>query len=560
MHKNSLYIIFLVIVSLSVINNKSDFDSFISNNNNHSSRFKNSSSTNDTQTYYDSISNYADILIEAANKSNLGWSWKRVLNFNESWQIAGLSQFHAGYYYGAAGIGDQFIRIYDLTRNTTYLSVAEKAANYIIHQGIIDFERFGNYYVHWTRAIESASVYTGMKYGYTGIVKFLLNLYQKTNNNTYLDLAKLSLDSLIHYQRNDTSDNVYWGYNIWTDSALTGYTYGSAGIGEVLLDAYMITNNQTYLDKAIHSVDWILKLTKQITQNDTLFFAINASTSRGWNWNISGLFTGSTGVGNYFLKLYKVTQDSIYLDYSMAIGNWLIATMEDGYWQLGAVDFLTEIDMDQGYFYGLAAGSAGIGLFFLNLFDISQDLNYLYPINRIFDALSEQAIFEGDQIFWTAQKIGYWSHIVYTGLGFGIAGIGKFYAAIFDFFGNYKNETVFTLIGIDNYYKSIANSSTGYIPHKIPADRGITEYHSDYFDGIGGIIDFYIDSVLSLNKTQPIYLPTILESASTLSTSLVITSTGVSSTTVTSISLIYLSLVSSALVFIFYKKGMRKRI
>ena len=102
---------------------------------------------------------------------------------------------------------------------------------------------------------------------------------------------------------------------------------------------------------------------------------------------MTGLYTGAAGVGNFYLKLYQITQDQTYLDYSLAISRWLIAVMNDGFWQYGAVDFLTDIDLEQGYFYGLSSGSAGIGIYFLNLFQVTNDTSLLYPINRIYNAL-----------------------------------------------------------------------------------------------------------------------------------------------------------------------------
>lgn len=354
---------------------------------------------------YDSILNYADLLIEYANKSANGWSWKRVYNFNDDYAFAGLSQFYPGYYYGTSGTGDLFIRIYELTKNTTYLDVAQKAADHIFSQSfelMPDYPNDNTSYIHWTRAIGSATIYTGLKYGYAGISKFLLNLYQNTNNISYLNLAKKSLDALIYYGRLDLSNNNYWGYNIWTTSGLTGYTYGTAGIGEVLLNAYKITSNQTYLNLATSSVDWIMNLTRIYNPGADQLFVVNASASRGWDKNITGLYTGSAGVGNFYLKLYEVTQNINYLDYSLAIGRWLNSVMDDGFWLYGAVDFLTEIDLEQGTFYGFSSGSAGIGMFFLNLFKATNDTNLLYPVNRIYNALSTNAKSEDNGIYWTS--------------------------------------------------------------------------------------------------------------------------------------------------------------
>ena len=478
---------------------------------------------------YNSIINYADLLIEYANKSTNGWSWKRVFNFNDNYGFAGLSQFYPGYYFGAAGTGDLFIRIYELTKNNSYLTVAQKASDFIFSQS---FELMPDYpidntsYIHWTRAIDSSTIYTGLKYGYAGISKFLLNLYQNTNNVSYLNLAERSLDSLIYYGRTDSSGRDYWGYNIWSKSGLTGYTYGTAGIGEIFLDTYKITGKQTYLNIAISSVDWIMNLTRKYETGSNQLFVVNASATRGWDKNISGLYTGSAGVGNYYLKLYQATQNESYLNYSLAIIRWLSAVMDDGFWHYGAVDFLTEIDIEQGYFYGLSAGSAGIGIYFLNLFKVTNDTSLLYPVNRIYNALSSNAKSDDNGVYWTAQKNGYWNNRIYTGIGFGIAGIGKFFASILDNFGDYENTTVSKLFGINNYFKSITNTTTGLIPHVIPYENGIVQYRSDFFDGLTGIVDFYIDTFYALNKSEPIYIPTILESASTIQTTdIIFTST-----------------------------------
>ncbi|MFW9930217.1 MAG: lanthionine synthetase LanC family protein, partial [Candidatus Thorarchaeota archaeon] len=148
-----------------------------------STSYQNISSLNSS--YLSNAEQLANLLILYANNTGYGLKWRQVLNFVDSSAEAGVSQFYSGYFLGAAGIGDEFLELYSLTSNSSYLQIAERSASYIISQAV-----YYNGRIYWTRSEDSSTPYIGIKYGYAGIAKFFLNIYENTHNNTYLEYAK----------------------------------------------------------------------------------------------------------------------------------------------------------------------------------------------------------------------------------------------------------------------------------------------------------------------------------------------------------------------------------
>ena len=100
----------------------------------------------------------ANELIKSHEIDSTGnYKWKKVLNVQNSPLIS--DQYFPGLFSGASGIGYFFLKMYEYTKNVTYLTVAEKSANYVFSQ-----KKYLNDSIYWTRSEYSLSdSYTSQK-------------------------------------------------------------------------------------------------------------------------------------------------------------------------------------------------------------------------------------------------------------------------------------------------------------------------------------------------------------------------------------------------------------
>ena len=152
--------------------------------------------------------------------------------------------------YGAAGIGNFLLTIYNVTGNQTYLTYAQYAGNWLL--SIAQSDASG---VYWSISDQNASVATGMEYGVAGVIEFLFSLYNVTGDTRYLDAAKQGTAWLYsQLELVGSSPNVYRIPSIVLPTRsnvfLLGLGHGEAGVALAFLVAYNITGNQTYLGAA----------------------------------------------------------------------------------------------------------------------------------------------------------------------------------------------------------------------------------------------------------------------------------------------------------------------
>ena len=160
---------------------------------------------------------------------------------------------------------------------------------------------------------------------------------------------------------------------------------------------------------------------------------------------------------------------------------------------------LTNDINEAGSLTGYGAGSAGIGLFLLDLFSATQDITYLQAVKKITTMYTEEAIISGDTIsFYT--KIGdSKQQIIQTDLKMGLAGIGLFFSSLYHYFG--VNDDLNFLNGLKNYLDSKVDQN-GIIPKTIGlGNQDNTNYDLSLLEGITGIGLFYLKAFQSMNAS-----------------------------------------------------------
>lgn len=189
-------------------------------------------------------------------------------------------------FYGAAGWGLASLYFYTKTQNSLYLEKACESGNHLIGQA--QYKDTGCFW-----PAPEGNIYHSFAHGASGIALFLLYLYHYTQYQIYLDHAIAGIEYEISQARQEDDSIVwqatpgspllspYWRFGnagigssfiriarmlrddrytqlaIRTANHITmGFTLlpgqfmGMSGIGEFLIDMYMFTNEQRYLQKA----------------------------------------------------------------------------------------------------------------------------------------------------------------------------------------------------------------------------------------------------------------------------------------------------------------------
>jgi serine/threonine protein kinase len=237
-------------------------------------------------------------------------------------------------YYGVAGWGLANLKFFMEFQDELYLQKAELAGNHLVEHLTEDAR---GYYWKFEDKIP-----LGYAHGASGISLFLLYLYLATRNERFLDVGIRALDFDMNNATPYTKhEGVAW--MMYADEGNIVYPYwrmGSAGVGMAMLRYYRLLGEQRYRD--------MLEL---------IYFDTNKKYAL-----FPGLFNGLSGLGEFLLDLYRVTNESRHLDgaYRVATGIGFFKIQKPQGLAFPG-DMLRRISCDYG------TGGAGIGHFLYRL-------------------------------------------------------------------------------------------------------------------------------------------------------------------------------------------------
>ena len=269
--------------------------------------------------------------------------------------------------------------IFNPTSAEDYLNGAIETAKWIKNHEINDGK--GR---HWPVSIKQAeadgdviktylndrTLYSGA----AGIGFFFIQLYEVTGNSEYLEEAKAGAEYLI---------NTY-------DPELSikpGLHTGTAGEGFLALNLYDKTSDKKYLDHAIRIANDIYE--KGIKENDLI------------HWKGLYDYMGDGSVAVYWIRLYKITGDSKFLDYAKKVLDSILALrIEDDantiHWSLLNIhNFFPEVP-DSGVIANFAHGTSGIVYLLTILYEATNEPEYLRYAERGINYLEKIAIKDED--------------------------------------------------------------------------------------------------------------------------------------------------------------------
>lgn len=396
---------------------------------------------------------------------------------------------------GVAGIGSFLLQLskYNAT-NGNYRKYAQRAANWLLknkeQRGVFDhLNRYIGTGYYWSNNNQSSTVYTGYDSGIAGIADFVLDLglsLQKEDNSTsYINLAVGVANFLISsYDAVETPTCAKEKTRMYSWSKIS-YPYGivdlsfadgTAGVIKYLNRIYKATHNVNYSTYSAGGYEYLRMNANQVpgvgrfwnmsaTSNRTYgldqgvagvalalldmefsSFSSFTSAKSGLEWlydqrdiisadehrysvvpsgsiYYSGLAYGTAGVGLSFLNMFKNTGNNTWFSRASYCAR--------------AIDEQTEWDIHSGdsgtISTGLKHGVAGIGLFMLEMAKSSNDAWYSTATKNIADYLINQAISDGSRFYWQNSTS---DATIYYGWDNGIAGIIYFLTEAYEFYNN----------------------------------------------------------------------------------------------------------------------------
>jgi len=242
------------------------------------------------------------------------------------------------------------LHMYQETGNSTYLLYAKETAEWLMTSPDIRSESGGYTWIH-NRPYGSAYVVAGSfnPGGTAGVANFFYEIYQVTHNTTYLHYANGAIQWILSKAVFVTENSVKWPQNIGRSDysiimGLPPFT-NYVTMSDLLLYAYSITGNSTYLEYARKHLNWIISE------------AISSSSGYVWRNNENAYATSM--IYWSLCNAFQTIKGNTYAEYATQALNWIInnATSTDGgcKWKI--------VTYSPYYSWWFMYGASGIGYY-----------------------------------------------------------------------------------------------------------------------------------------------------------------------------------------------------
>jgi lantibiotic modifying enzyme len=209
---------------------------------------------------------------------------------------------------GTAGIGLFLVYVDDVLHDGDSRALAVRAGDRLLDLAVAD--KGGS---TWMSDRSVRRVVPNFSHGIAGISYFLATLYTKTNDKLFLDGALSGAKYLLAIAKTD-GDACLLPYAQPDDAGLyyLGWDHGPAGTARLFYQLYRATGDEAWMS-------WVRK-----SANGILTSGIPETRTPGF-WNNVSQSCGSAGVAQFFLDLYGVTKDPVYLTFAQKMTGDLLA-------------------------------------------------------------------------------------------------------------------------------------------------------------------------------------------------------------------------------------------
>lgn len=346
---------------------------------------------------------------------------------------------------GASSVGMGFLVAADrYPEDQEWLQAAEQTAGWLMAVAQTD----NNGGVFWSDYVDdsmaSPDIYTSFDDGALGIGDFFWQLYERTQNGQYKDIALATLRWTFAQAENvgNTEPVFRWQWNVGDSGSAYYMGMGEGAVGQVHTfatyyerlqgsDPELASQCQEHINGSLRYLD---KVRADLGGNDGDERALPETgvIDKAGDTNMnSGYLSGAAGTAFMYLKLYKVFGDDQYLAEADKLFSWLEDT-ENGPmvpFNDGSVAWKLAIDPKGGgdpvLATGFEEGSAGIGWTYLQAYKLTGNERYLTVARQAADWLTAMAVTDGNGITWHEDEAPA-KPTVHANLNNGAAGIGMF--------------------------------------------------------------------------------------------------------------------------------------
>jgi lantibiotic modifying enzyme len=304
----------------------------------------------------------------------------------------------AGLYTGLAGIGFALQETFKLTGDRKYRDGAALAARAIEGRAIKSGAG-----VEWnsTTDIISGSAGTGL---------FLLYAAKELKEPRLRELAAQSGRRLIELGKPEAG-GLKWAMTEKFPRLMPNFSHGTAGVAYFLATLYAETKGKEFLDAALAGASYLKAIAK--TENDACLIFHNEPDGKQLYY--LSWCHGPAGSARLFYRLYQVTGDREWMGWVRRSARAILIS--------GIPDKQTP-----GFWNNVSqcCGSAGVADFFLSLYRVTRDRQYLSFAKRMTDQLLAKATVDAGGMYWVQaeHRVRPELLVAQTGLMQGAAGIG----------------------------------------------------------------------------------------------------------------------------------------
>ncbi len=249
--------------------------------------------------------------------------------------------------------------------------------------------------------------------GGAGTGLFLIYASHVTKDSAWLDLAARAGARLAELGRPENG-GLKWAMDPGFPRLMPNFSHGTAGIAYFLAALYKETKRREFLEASLAGARYLLSIAK--TEGDGCLVFHDEPDNKDLYY--LGWCHGPVGTARLFYLLSEVTGEKIWLDWVRKSAN---AILQSGIPEKETPGFWNNA--------GICCGLAGVGEFFLDLFQALGDRSYLEFSKRVTARLLAKATVENGNMSWVQAEHRTRPDYLFaqTGTMQGAAGIGTFF-------------------------------------------------------------------------------------------------------------------------------------
>ena len=299
--------------------------------------------------------------------------------------------------------------------------------------------------------------------GASGILCFLLGLYDATAEREYLEEAK-EVARYLQYR---------WNHQRTLKRNFSQYAFSSgwSGAGFALLQLYQVTGEQTYADTVNSIVEQAIRDARP------------AASGEGYEWSTFQGIVGNAGTVLFLLKVAEVLQNKKFRDFALDAGQTFLhqgRSMGDGRIVYQGVD-PTYFGAGKDYIDpNFPMGTGGIAFALLKLYEASGDKRFLDAVTGVTEYMDTAAVkMKAGKLL--PHGLPDRGDLFYAGYCHGPAGTNRFFYQLYQMTGDEK------------YKKEIEDLTDGMESLGVPAKQSAGYWNVlNICCGTAGILNMYL--------------------------------------------------------------------